>query len=104
MGCARDIVEAAGVARYVWSDFPLGNSAGKPFDAASQRDTLCLALETFATANAPRTTVASPQRWSPDDDWQGDFMNVERLNAAAIERLRMEFIEQKRVAGELKQV
>ena len=30
MGCARDIVEQAGVPRYLWSDFPLGNSAGKP--------------------------------------------------------------------------
>ena len=32
MGCAKDIVEHCGVPRFLWSDFPLGNSAGRPFD------------------------------------------------------------------------
>ena len=44
MGCAKDIVEHAGVPRFVFSDFPLGNSAGRPFDVESQRQTLELAL------------------------------------------------------------
>jgi hypothetical protein len=33
MGCARDIVERAACARFVFSDFPLGNAAGTPHDA-----------------------------------------------------------------------
>ncbi len=30
MGCAKDIVEHCGVPRFLFSDFPLGNSAGRP--------------------------------------------------------------------------
>src|SRR6185295_13671975 len=35
MGCAKDIVEHAGVPRFLFSDFPLGNAAGRPWDAES---------------------------------------------------------------------
>ena len=33
MGCAKDIVEYVGVPRLLFSDFPLGNAAGRPKDA-----------------------------------------------------------------------
>ena len=102
MGCARDIVEHAGVPRFLFSDFPLGNSAGKPGDPISQRDTLALALDLFDGAQRPRTTVTSPQRWAADDSWKADFMNVDRLPAETLQRLRDEFQEQKRIAGTLK--
>ncbi|MGE5171551.1 MAG: hypothetical protein ACM3JC_14410, partial [Rudaea sp.] len=32
MGCAKDIVEYVGVPRFLFSDFPLGNGAGRPKD------------------------------------------------------------------------
>jgi len=66
MGSAKDIVEHCGVPRFVFSDFPLGNSAGKPNDPASQADTLALALQLRECAPGPRTTVQSPQRWSDE--------------------------------------
>ena len=44
MGCAKDIVEHAAVPRFLFSDFPLGNSAGKPHDQASQALTFELAM------------------------------------------------------------
>ncbi len=44
MGCAKDIVEHAAAPRFLFSDFPLGNSAGKPQDVDSQALTLELAL------------------------------------------------------------
>src|SRR5262249_45347476 len=44
MGAAKDIVEHCGVPRFLFSDFPLGTSAGKPFDVESQAATLELAL------------------------------------------------------------
>ena len=50
MGCAKDIVEWVGVPRLLFSDFPLGNAAGRPKDAASQAFTLELALRTLETA------------------------------------------------------
>ena len=66
MGCAKDIVEHAAVPRFLFSDFPLGNSAGKPHDVASQDRTLELALRVLEAAPGPRTTMQSPLRWSED--------------------------------------
>ena len=102
MGCARDIVEQAGVPRFLFSDFPLGNAAGKPHDPASQDATLALALELLETAPAPRTLRVSPQRWAADDAWKLDFMNIERVSAERITELRAEFAEQQRIARALK--
>src|SRR5262252_559342 len=55
MGCAKDIVEHCAVSRFLFSDFPLGNSAGKPHDVASQSLTLELALQVLESAPGPRT-------------------------------------------------
>jgi hypothetical protein len=102
MGCARDIVEHAGVPRFVFSDFPLGNSAGKPNDPDSKRATLQLALDLFGQATGPQTTVVSAQTWGDDDGWQFDFMNIEALPSERIDQLKREFAEQKRIANEIK--
>ncbi|HBT40793.1 MAG TPA: glycine reductase, partial [Rhodospirillaceae bacterium] len=72
MGCAKDIVEYCGVPRFLFSDFPLGNAAGRPHDPKSQAETLELGLRVLESAIGPRTTVQSPQRWSDDPDWKGD--------------------------------
>ena len=91
MGCARDIVEHVGVPRFLFSDFPLGNSAGRPRDLASQATTLELALHVLESAPAARTTVQSPLRWSDSPDWKLDYSNVERLTPDEIQRRRAEF-------------
>jgi D-proline reductase (dithiol) PrdB len=80
MGCARDVVEHCGVPRLLFSDFPLGNGAGKPHDPDSQRATLAQALELLAQAQQPRTTWVSPQRWSQDPSWKLDYSNPERMS------------------------
>ena len=90
MGCARDIVESALVPRFWWSDFPLGHSAGKPNDSASQAATLAGALQLFTSARVAGTTVASTQAWSDDDGWKQDFMDVASLSSAQIEKLKGE--------------
>ncbi|MBI1847613.1 MAG: hypothetical protein HY294_02435 [Candidatus Rokubacteria bacterium] len=69
-GCARDIVEWCGVPRFVFSDFPLGNPTGCPFDAAMQSEVVELGLRALETASAPGTTVVSPHEWSPDHSWK----------------------------------
>ena len=79
LGCARDIVEHCGVPRFVFSDFPLGNAAGRPFDADSQRITLGLALGLLGSARAPRTTVQSPLVWNEDPGWKADFCDLSRI-------------------------
>ena len=91
MGCAKDIVEHAGVPRLLFSDFPLGNAAGKPHEPASQEATLELALKLLESAVAPRTTVQSPQRWSDSPDWKLDYCNPDRVPPEELARLRAEF-------------
>jgi hypothetical protein len=91
MGCAKDIVEYVGVPRFLFSDFPLGNSAGRPKDPESQGFTLNLALSVLESAPAPRTTVQSPLRWSTDPAWKLDYCNIERLTPEEIVRKRAEF-------------
>lgn len=91
MGCAKDIVEHVGVPRLLFSDFPLGNAAGKPNDPESQAATLELALRVLETAPAPRTTVQSPQRWSASHAWKLDYSNIERVTPEELARLRAEF-------------
>jgi D-proline reductase (dithiol) PrdB len=91
MGAARDIVEHCGVPRFLFSDFPLGNSAGKPFDVESQAATLELALRVLELAPGPRTTVQSPQRWSEDAAWKTDYNNLDKLTPEEIAEKRKEF-------------
>jgi hypothetical protein len=98
MGCAKDIVEHAAAPRFLFSDFPLGNSAGKPDDMASQVSTLELALKTLETAPAARTTIQSPLRWSADASWKLDYNNVSKMPAEELARRRREFDAQKEAA------
>jgi hypothetical protein len=91
MGCAKDIVEYVGVPRLLFSDFPLGNAAGRPRDPLSQAFTLDLALSVLETAPAPRTTVQSPLIWSASPGWKLDYCNIEHLTPEEIRRRRAEF-------------
>jgi D-proline reductase (dithiol) PrdB len=98
MGCAKDIVEYVGVPRLLFSDFPLGNGAGRPNDKASQAFTLDLALRVLACAPAPRMTVQSPLKWSTSPEWKLDYSNIARLTPEEIRRRRAEFDKQKAIA------
>ena len=98
MGCAKDIVEYVGVPRFLFSDFPLGNPAGRPNDKASQHATLNLSMQVLETAVVPNTTVQNPLRWSDDPSWKLDISNVDRMSAEEIARRRLEFDESKRIA------
>lgn len=104
MGSAKDIVEHVGVPRFLFSDFPLGNAAGRPNDAASQDLTLELALRLLEAAPAARTTVQSPLRWSADADWKLDYCNIDRMTPEEIAKRRAEFnrvkTEARRMRGE----
>ena len=91
MGCAKDIVEHVSVPRLLFSNFPLGNAAGRPNDTASQAFTLELALRLLEAATAPRTTVQSPLTWNGHPDWKRDYSNVARLTPEDIARRRAEF-------------
>jgi hypothetical protein len=102
MGCAKDIVEYVGVPRLLFSDFPLGNAAGRPKDPESQSFSLELALRVLETAPGPRTSVQSPLVWSASPNWKLDFQNIAQMSAQEIARRRAEFDKQKAVAKELR--
>ena len=85
MGCARDIVEECGVARFVFTDFPLGNPCGKPGDTDMQRAILGIALDLLERAWMPRTTIQTPYRWD-NDEWRDNFMKVDASNRETLAR------------------
>jgi|TARA_B100001540_G_scaffold282544_1_gene273403 hypothetical protein len=101
-GSAKDIVEHCGVPRFLFSDFPLGNSAGKPRDLVSQDRTLELAFQLLESSIAPRTTVQSPEIWSPSHEWKLDFQNVDRIPAEEIKRRRLEFDKIKEIGQQVR--
>ena len=98
MGCAKDIIEHAAVPRFLFSDFPLGNSAGKPHDADSQALTLELGFRVLESAIGARTTMQSPLRWSEDASWKLDYNNIAKLSPEELARRRAEFDRQKEIA------
>jgi hypothetical protein len=86
VGCARDIVEECGVARFLFSDFPLGNPFGRPGAAPMQRAILGHALDLLESARLPRTTVQAPFVWSDDDSWKERYARVDPERAAELRR------------------
>ena len=86
VGSARDIVEECGVARFLFSDFPLGNPCGKPYDAELQRAIVGMALDVLESARVPRTTVQTPFRWSDDESWKQNYARVDPERTEALRR------------------
>ena len=87
MGAAKDIVERCGVPRFLFSDVPLGNSAGLPWDVGSQDATLEAALALLEDATGPRTTRVGPARWP---GWTRDYLSLDGLTAPDVARARAE--------------
>jgi D-proline reductase (dithiol) PrdB len=77
LGSARDIVEHCGVTRFVFTDFPLGNPCGKPYDVSMQHAIISLGFDLLEKAFAPRTTVQTPFVWSGDESWRDNYMRIE---------------------------
>ncbi len=84
VGSARDIVEECGVARFLFTDFPLGNPFGKPWDQRMQVSILDMALALLECAWQPRTTIQTPYIWSEDESWRTNFMQVTAENREAL--------------------
>jgi hypothetical protein len=74
LGSARDVIEHCSVPRFVFTDFPLGNPCGKPYNLAMQHAIVGMGLDLLESARAPRTTVQTPYIWSEDQFWRDDFM------------------------------
>jgi len=98
MGCAKDIVERVGVPRFLFSDFPLGNSAGLPDDIACQTKTLNMALDLAKDASTPGTTLRSPYKWNGALNWKEDYSNPDKLSESQIAQRRKAFDDAKLAA------
>ena len=86
VGSARDIVEQCGVARFLFSDFPLGNPCGRPYDEDMQRAIVAMAFDLLESATVPRTTVQTPFAWSEDESWKDAYARVDAEKAEALRR------------------
>jgi len=75
LGSAIDIVEHCGVPRFLFTDFPLGNPCGVPWETDMQRAILNQALDLFELAGEPRTSVRAPFRWD-GDAWRDQYMEI----------------------------
>ena len=98
IGAAKDIVEHCGVPRFLFSDLPLGNAAGRPNDPQSQKLVIDLALDLLVDAPGPRCTLQTPLSWDADGRWKEDFSNAEKLPPEVRARRRAEFEADKRIA------
>jgi D-proline reductase (dithiol) PrdB len=85
VGSARDIVEECGVPRFLFSDFPLGNPCGRPYQADMQRAITGFALDVLSNSTLPRTTIQTPFVWSEDMSWKQNFARVDK---ESVETLR----------------
>lgn len=85
LGSAKDIVEYCGVPRYLFTDFPLGNPCGKPYDPITQKEIVDGAIDLLQSATTSRTTVQTPFAWDSASDWKDNYM---RVDASNIETLR----------------
>ena len=89
LGSARDIVEHCGVPRFLFTDFPLGNPCGKPWEPAMQRAIVAQALDLLAVAQSPRTTVQSPFHWAEGEAdlvWRRRFLEIDDAKREELRR------------------
>lgn len=91
VGSARDIVEHCGVPRFAFSDFPLGNPCGHPWNADMQTAIARHALLLLESATVPRITLRAPYEWRSDPGWRERYNRVrpedrERLLGAGVAR------------------
>ncbi len=76
-GTARDIVESCGVARFVFTDFPLGNPCGESFDTDQQAEIVELGFQQLEKASGP-TTVETSYEWRGGDEWKAKIFTEEQ--------------------------
>ncbi len=83
MSSARDITRAAGPARSVYLDFPLGHTSGRPHDPELNLTIMRETLAAFETLTEPGSMLHLNHRWSSTDNWKDKvFAPVERGEVA----------------------
>jgi len=70
LGSAQDILPAGRPPRTLFVDYPLGHSAGKPFDKSDQYIVVSQALKHFESIKVAGSLVEIPAAWTGGDDWK----------------------------------
>lgn len=104
IGSAKDIVEHCGVPRFVFTDFPLGNPCGRPYDSDSRRLIMDEALQLVENATQPRETVQTNLVWDASGAWKANYMhvgpdNIDALRAAGDARRAEQAATKERVSS-----
>lgn len=66
---ARDISTSACNPRLVFTNYPLGNPAGRPHNRENQREILTVGFRLLEEATGPGEIVDTPFQWSEDREW-----------------------------------
>ena len=77
LGSAFDILEAGKPPRAAFVDYPLGHSAGKPFDLVDQEDIVHRALTGFEDIKAPGGAITEGSDTRQPRDTTPQFQFVE---------------------------
>jgi hypothetical protein len=72
LGSALDILESGSPPRATYVDYPLGHSAGKPFDAADQHGIVREALRGLEDLKQPGEIRKLPNTWDASGEWKQD--------------------------------
>ena len=72
LGSALDILESGNAPRATYVDYPLGHSAGKPFDPADQLGIVRAALRGFEDMQRPGEIRRLPNSWDASGKWKQD--------------------------------
>ena len=70
LGSAFDILAAGQPPRATFVDYPLGRTAGKPFDPADQHAIVRAALEGFGRISQPGEIHVLPNQWDAGGEWR----------------------------------
>jgi len=72
--------------RAVYTDFPLGHTAGKAHDGELQRQIMRAALHALTSVSIPGTIEPLPCHWSADDSWKDRVMRPQAADASRASR------------------
>ena len=72
MASALDIIEAGNPPRTTFLDYPLGHTAGKPFDADDQYSVVRASVLALERSSRPGEINRLSNRWSTDETWKQD--------------------------------
>jgi len=93
LSSAWSITRSVNPPRAVYTDFPLGHTAGKPHDRELQRNILRDALQALIAFTAPGRIEALPYRWSDDDGWKDRVMRPQPASRGAPARAKDDRVE-----------